>query len=84
MTHIPTEESRRQVKAMAAYGLDAAAICIILAITPHELTQHYAKECREGPAEAEAKVRQALYNQAISGKNPLASKLWLEQNAGWY
>jgi hypothetical protein len=84
MTHTPTEESRRQVKAMAGYGLGPDAICTILAITLQDLATHYAVECRQGPAEAEAKVRQALYQAAVSGKDPQAAKLWLEQNAGWY
>lgn len=84
MTHTPTDESRRQIKAMAGYGLGTEAICTILSISPSDLTEHYAIERAQGPAEAEAKVRQTLYQAATSGKDPQAAKLWLEQNAGWY
>lgn len=83
MTHVPTEETRRQVQAMAGYGLDHEAMCAILAITLPDLQAHYSKERLVGAASAEAKVRQALYQQAVQG-SVQAQKLWLEQNAGGF
>lgn len=82
--HIPTPESRRQVSAMAGFGLGPIEICAILAITARELDYHYRTETKKGRAEAEAQVRQALFKTALgSGKNAVkAMELYLKQNAG--
>lgn len=84
--HVPTEESRRQVEAMAGYGLDDEAICVILAISEDALAQGYQSSLHRGRAQAEAKIRQALFNTALGGgKNAVkAMDLWLKQNAGGY
>lgn len=78
----PTEQQRTQAKIMAGIGVPQKDIALILGIAENTLTTHLRKELDLGMAEANAKVAQTLYQQAIGG-NLGAAIFWLKARAGW-
>lgn len=82
MTHKPTKETREMVKSLSGYGVPQDDICHILDITKPTLHKHYRREIDVGFAQANAKVGQSLYNQAVSG-NTTAAIFWMKARAGW-
>lgn len=81
-SHEPTEESRRLVKALAMTGTRHVDIAEKLSVSHDTLTKYYADELRDGRVDANAKVAQALYQNAING-NVTAMIFWLKTRAGW-
>jgi hypothetical protein len=73
--HIPTDQTRARVHAMAGYGVNANTIAVLLGISADAVRTHYAQELIAGPIEALAQVRQALYAAAMRGDR-LAIRLW--------
>lgn len=81
-SYSPTDESRRLVKALAATGVRHTDIAEKLSVSHDTLTKYYADELRDGRVDANAKVAQALYQQAVNG-NTTAMIFWLKTRAGW-
>lgn len=73
--HIPNDQHRARARALAAIGMDVAGIGVLLDLSTEAVREHYAAELRAGPAEAAAKVREALFAAAVRGDR-LALKLW--------
>ena len=78
----PTEETRRQVKLLAAMGISHDSIAKVTGIAPKTLRKHFDQELSRGPTEANAQVAKTLYQKAIGGNVP-ACTFWLTHRAGW-
>ena len=73
--HQPTEETRKQVKAAAGFGLRHEKIAILLGITDKTLRRRYRKELDEGSAQAQYNVAGKTYEMAMKGYVIEASSL---------
>jgi hypothetical protein len=83
--HQPDPASRRQVEAMAGYGIPEADIATVLDIDPKTLRKHYRQELDKGAIKATAKVAENLYRKATGeGREAvIAAIFWLKTRAGW-
>jgi hypothetical protein len=80
----PTEEQRRQVKSLAALGIQHEDIAKFLGIkSPKTLRKHFRPELDRGVIEVNAKVARTLVNMATSGACPAATIFYLKSRAGW-
>ena len=80
--HKPDPASRRQVEAMAAYGIPEIDIARVVGIDPKTLRKHYRDELDMGETKANAQVAGFLFNSARSG-NVTAQIFWLKTRARW-
>ena len=83
--HKPDPASRRQVEALAGYGIPEAEIGEVLGIDPKTLRKHYRPELWQGHTKANAKVAENLYRRATSENREAvtAAIFWLKTRAGW-
>jgi hypothetical protein len=81
----PTEQQRRTVKAMSAYGIPHRDISVAIEISEPTLRQYFWRELETGTAEANAKVAESLFQKAIgtSAQSVTAAIFWLKCRAGW-
>jgi hypothetical protein len=84
-SHKPDPTSRRQVEAMAGYGVPEADIAGVVGIDPKTLRKHYRGELDHGHVKANAKVAENLYRKATGdGREAvIAAIFWLKTRAGW-
>jgi hypothetical protein len=80
--HNPDPAVRRQVEAMAAYGIPENDISMVVGIDPKTLRKHYRDELDFGQTKANAQVAGFLFNSARSG-NVTAQIFWLKTRANW-
>ena len=80
--HIPTEESRKLVRSLAAVGTRYVDIAHKLEITDDTLRKHYKAELEDGRIDANAQIANTLFQQAKKG-NMTAAIFWLKTRAGW-
>jgi hypothetical protein len=80
--HKPDPSQRRQVEAMAAYGVLENDVAAIVGIDPKTLRKHYRTELDFGGAKANAQVAGFLFNSAKNG-NVAAQIFWLKTRARW-
>src|SRR3954471_1411526 len=80
--HKPDAAQRRQVEAMAAYGIPADDISRVLGVDAKTLRKHYRDELDLGETKANAQVAGFLFNSARSG-NVTAQIFWLKTRAKW-
>ncbi|MEQ9814093.1 MAG: hypothetical protein RLO50_15045 [Azospirillaceae bacterium] len=83
--HMPEPGERRQVEAMAAYGIPEADIARVIGIDPKTLRKHYRDELDTGHVKANARVAEVLFKKA-TGDGPqsvTAAIFWLKTRAGW-
>jgi hypothetical protein len=83
--HRPDTTSRRQVEAMAGYGIREADVACVLEIDPKTLRRHYRKELDKGHIKANTKVAENLYRKATGeGREAVTAAIfWLKTRAGW-
>jgi len=81
--HKPTDEQRKTVKAMTAYGIKQDKIAAVVGISDVTLRLYYAHELDTAEAEANAQVAQSLFTMATKGKNVAAAIFWLKTRAGY-
>ncbi len=62
--HLPEPSQRRQVEAMAGYGVPEVDIARVLGIDPKTLRKHYREELDTGHIKANAKVAESLFRKA--------------------
>jgi hypothetical protein len=74
--HDPDAVQRRQVEAMAAYGIPEADIARVVGVDPKTLRKHYRDELDLGAVKANAQVAGFLFNSARNG-NVTAQIFWL-------
>jgi hypothetical protein len=80
--HKPDPAQRRQVEAMAAYGIPELDIAAVLGVDPKTLRKHYREELDLGETKANAQVAGFLFNAARNG-NVTAQIFWLKTRARW-
>src|SRR3954452_9456391 len=81
---IRDEELRRRVKALAGLGLRQQQICSIVGIrSPKTLRKRFGRELSVGVVEARAKIMNAAYKSAMSGRDPKMTMWWLKTRARW-
>jgi len=80
--HVPTEESRKRVKAYVGYGLPQELAAKLIGTTFKTLQKHYKEEIELGKAEAHATVVNCLF-QSIKKGNITAAIFWLKTQLGW-
>src|SRR6476659_5617158 len=80
--HKPDPAQRRQVEAMAAYGIPEIDIAAVVGGDPKTLRKHYRDELDLGETKANAQVAGFLFNSARNG-NVTAQIFWLKTRARW-
>lgn len=83
--HEPTEAARKQVEALAGFGITEPEIGTLVGITPPTLRKWYRQELDIGHVKANSAVAQSLYKKAL-GEGPssvTAAIFWLKTRAGW-
>jgi hypothetical protein len=82
--YVPTEEQRRTVKALAAYGMKHEGIARLVSLrSPKTLRKHFREELILGEIEGVAEIAQTLYNMAKSGKDSRSTIHYLERRQRW-
>jgi hypothetical protein len=84
-SHKPDPFHRRQVEAMAGYGVPETDIARVLAIDPKTLRRHYRDELDTGQIKATAKVAEFLFRKATT-EGPqcvTAAIFWMKTRGGW-
>src|SRR5882757_3849214 len=81
-SHQPDPSARRQVEALAAYGVPEADISRVVGIDAKTLRKYYRDELDLGVTKANAQVAGFLFNAAKSG-NVTAQIFWLKTRARW-
>ena len=80
--HEPDPGLRRQVEAMAAYGIPEPDISRVVGIDPKTLRKYYRDELDLGAVKANAQVAGFLFNSARNG-NVTAQIFWLKTRGRW-
>ena len=83
--HQPEPGTRRQVEAMAGYGVPEADIGRVLGIDAKTLRKHYREELDNGHVKANVKVAENLYRKATGeGREAVTAAIfWLKTRARW-
>ena len=83
--HRPDPTSRRQVEAMAAYGVPEADIARVITIDPKTLRKHYREEPDVGAIKANSRIAESLYRKALGdgAQSVTAAIFWLKTRARW-
>jgi hypothetical protein len=80
----PTEEQRRTVKSMAAYGIKHEGIARVLGLrSPKTLRKHFREELINGEIEGVAQIAQTHHQMAKSGKHPVSTIDFLDKHKRW-
>src|SRR5436190_23836785 len=84
-SHSPDPLLRRQVEALAGYGVPEAEIAAMVEIDPKTLRKHYRHELDHGHSKANAKVAENLYRKALGDgrESVTAAIFWLKARARW-
>ena len=83
--HRPDDRCRRQVEALAAYGVPEFDIARVVGIDPKTLRKHYRDELDLGATKATAKVAEFLFRKATT-EGPqcvTAAIFWMKTRGGW-
>lgn len=83
--HRPDERGRRQVEALAAYGVPEFDIARVVGIDPKTLRKHYREELDTGAIKATAKVAEFLFRKATTegAQCVTAAIFWMKTRGGW-
>jgi hypothetical protein len=83
--HKPDALHRRQVEAMAGYGVPEIAIARVVGIDAKTLRKHYREELDTGQIKATAKVAESLFRKATGdgAQSVTAAIFWLKTRGGW-
>jgi hypothetical protein len=83
--HQPDEVQRRQVEALAGYGVPEAEIAALIGVDAKTLRKHYRHELDHGHSKANAKVAENLYHMALGqGREAVTAAIfWLKARARW-
>ena len=84
-SHKPDPIVRRQVEAMAGYGVAESDIARVVGLDPKTLRKHYRDELDNGHVKANAKVAENLFRKATGeGREAVTAAIfWLKTRAGW-
>ncbi len=83
--HLPDLQNRRQVEALAGYGVPEAEIAGVIGVDAKTLRKHYRHELDHGHTKANAKVAENLYRKATGdgSQSVTAAIFWMKTRAGW-
>ena len=83
--HTPTESQRRQVEALAGFGIQETEIAGLIGCDPKTLRKHYREELDHGHTKANAKVAENLFRMALGqGREAVTAAIfWLKTRARW-
>ncbi len=84
-SHQPDPAQRRQVEAMAGYGVPEHDIGRVLGIDAKTLRKHYRDELDNGHVKANVKVAENLFRKATGeGREAVVAAIfWLKTRARW-
>lgn len=83
--HEPDPVERRQVEALAGYGVPEKEIAAMIGVDAKTLRKHYRHELDHGHAKANAKVAENLFRKATGeGREAVTAAIfWLKARARW-
>ncbi len=83
--HQPTEATRKQVKALSAYGIPQEEIGKVIGVSKPTLEKHYRDELDRAQSEVNAKVAESLFRKATGdgAQAVTAAIFWLKTRAQW-
>lgn len=83
--HKPDPFHRRQVEAMAGFGVAEQNIARVVGIDAKTLRKHYREELDTGQIKATAKVAESLFRKATTDgpQSVTAAIFWLKTRGGW-
>jgi hypothetical protein len=83
--HEPSEKDRKQVEAMASYGVPELDIARVIGISAPTLRKWYSYELATGHIKANSMIAQSLYNKALGNGNGAVAAciFWLKVRAHW-
>ena len=84
--HQPTDASRKQIEALASFGVPRDEIAKVAGICPNTLVRHYGETLDIAATKANSLVAQSLFNRAVKGDGSAATSaaiFWLRTRAGW-
>ena len=83
--HQPTEATRKQVRALSAYGITQEEIGKVIGVSKPTLEKHYREELDRAQSEANAKVAESLFRKATGdgAQAVTAAIFWLKTRARW-
>jgi len=79
----PTDDQRRQVLTMTGFGIQQDEIANTLEIDRKTLAKHFRRELDTGMTQANVRVAQALYQNAVQHNNVAAQIWWTKTRMGW-
>lgn len=79
----PTPYQSRQVSVMAALGLEAKDIALVLDVDERLVKNYYHKELKVSHNLANMMVAKVALQMAMSGRFPDMTKFWLKSRGGW-
>jgi hypothetical protein len=79
----PTEDHRRQVLAMAGFGISQAEIATVMKCDSKTLRKFYRHELDTGAIEANVRVVQSLFRNATRNDSVAAQIWWTKTRMGW-
>ena len=82
MTHKPTDETRKTVSAMCAYGVPQEDIAAVVGCNHETLRKYYRDELDVSMAKANSKIAEKLYQKAMQG-DTACMIFWLKTRAKW-
>ena len=84
-SHKPTDQQRKIVKAMSAYGIPQDDIAKVIGIHDETLRIHYRQELDVANAEACAKVAENLFKKATGDgrESVTAAIFWMKTRGRW-
>lgn len=82
---MPTADLRKQVQAMAGFGLPQEKIARIVGVSQPTLRKHYRDELDLGADKANSLVADSLFKKALANgpSSVTAAIFWLKTRAGW-
>ena len=83
--HSPSETARKQVRALAAYGVPQDEIGKVIGVSKPTLEKHYREELDRAALEANARVAESLFRKATGDGSQAvtAAIFWLKTRANW-
>jgi hypothetical protein len=83
--HRPDPFTRRQVEALAGFGVPETDIAGVIGVHPKTLRKHYPEEIRPGHVKANAKVAENPFRKATGDgrESVIAAIFWMKTRAGW-
>ena len=83
--HQPTEATRKQVRALSAYGITQEEIGKVIGVSKPTLEKHYREELDRAQSEANAKVAESLFRKATGdgAQSVTAAIFWPKTRAQW-